>query len=236
MDEVITNAEQVSALVESTQVSEPVATASAVPAPVVVDTRPTWLPEKFTDPEALAKSYSELEKSYSKTFATVDKYELDDDIKKQIKESDNLKTLEQIAKNNKLSNKFYNKIVSDLVEIETAKIKEHNAILAKEKSEIGVERINKVQNMIDSLGLDDEQKKMLTDTFGSNVKMFTTIENVLTNINKKIESFQPVTNATSTTGIREQLESIYSKPDYARAPHKYFEDVKRLNKILAGMQ
>lgn len=239
MDEVITNAEPVSAPVESTPViSEAVATAPVAVAPApVVDTRPTWLPEKFTGPDAyekLAKSYSEIEKTYSKTFASVDNYELEDDIKKHIKESDNLKTLEQIAKNNKLSNKFFNKIVSDLVDIETTKVKERNAIIEKEKNEIGTERITKVQNLIDGLGLDDTQKKMLTDTFGSNAQMFTTIENVLTNMNKKLEAFQPVTNAASTSSVKEQLQDIYSKPDYARAPHKYFEDVKRLNKILAG--
>lgn len=49
-------------MTEEAVVAADVAVEEAVVAPVVESERPAWLPEKFKEPEALAKSYVELEK------------------------------------------------------------------------------------------------------------------------------------------------------------------------------
>lgn len=49
-------------MTEEAVVAADVAVEEAVVAPVVESERPSWLPEKFKEPEALAKSYVELEK------------------------------------------------------------------------------------------------------------------------------------------------------------------------------
>lgn len=231
------NAEQsTQSLEQSVQAVETVPQLIAEPAENINNSRPEWLPEKFESPEALAKAYCEHEKIYSKAFSDrLDHYELEDDLKKQIKASENLKMFETVAKNNKLSNKFYNKILSDFVELEKQQVKEQESILEKEMKEIGSERINKVQNMINNLGIEEEQKQILKNTFGSNAQMFSVIENMLNNFNKEIEAFQPSTNISTVSNAKDQLENIYCNPDYARNPAKYFSEVKRLNEILAGM-
>lgn len=192
----------------------PIVETATTPATGIIDTptqtqRPEWLPDKFKSPEDLAKSYQELSSKLGDMYGAPEDYSFEGE------ELDGVKLFKQVAKEQNLSQKGFEKIVNSYLEKEQAILKTVQEQIIKE---IGDTRINQVKNQLKGLGLSENELKTI-NSFVKSKDEFAVIEKFISKIN---------TSVTTTTGtgmgnnsIRAEIDAIRNHPNFAKNINNY---------------
>jgi len=182
------------------------------------------LPDKFKTVDDLVKSYGELENKLGGFYGSPDEYkwELDG------QEPDGVKLFKEVAKDNNLSQNAFNKLVSGYLDKEKAIVKSYNDNLTKIKKEIGDERILKAKNLINQLGMSENHLKAI-DKFVRGKDEFDALEIMLNKINNHVNT--AINNGQLPINVDEELNKIYSDPEYKYNRAKFHNKILELTKM-----
>lgn len=203
-----------------------------VASPPDVPVRPEWLPEKFKEPQELAKSYSELETKMGGTFGAPEEYKWN----LEGAEPDGVKLFKQVAKENNLSQKAFDEIVSSYIDKEKAILDITQKQVAEDYNKIGKERVDRVKNLIERLSLNEDERDTL-NKFTGGLKEFETLEKILDKVDNSINAVNATNmqESSSIQSIDEELNKIYSDPMYRIKPNKFHARVLELTKKKMGI-
>lgn len=217
----IPNQESVQSIVSPT---EPVATWDLDDNTKITGNRPDWLPENFKNAKAIADSYKELHTKLGGSFGAPDEYKWSNDGE----EPDGVKLFKQVAKEQNLSQSAFDNIVNSYLEKENSIIEIQKEAQKQVIANLGEDRINKVKNQVNNLGLSDELKNTLS-TFIQGEKEFQLLETILGKVNNVVN---PITNInTPLIDYNKELKEIYNNHDYRVNPAKYHDRIIELTKM-----
>jgi hypothetical protein len=202
--------------------SEPSITQVSTPAPNagtgVLDTqtqpeqRPDWLPEKFKSPQDLAKSYQELSTKLGDMYGAPEEYAFEGE------ELSGVNLFKQVAKEQNISQKGFEKIVTSYLEKEKAVMAAIEEQTKNDIKEIGSTRIDQVKNQLNGLGLSEEELKTINGLVKSKSE-FNVIEKFLNKINANVTT--TTANGVGNNSIRAQIDAIRHHPNFAKNINNY---------------
>ena len=205
---------------------------------VVKGKRPDWLPEKFKTVKQLTESYNNIESEFSKVQGLVgapEKYEA-----KEVKlATDVEQMLTDVAKNCNLSNDLFNKLAKSYADNETKMLENYKKQLDDSKSSIGNTRITRINNVLQSLKLDESKDKALRQSINT-LEAFEAFEAVIDKIDVIKAASQPAVDVSAQKiNIDQKVKEIMSLPDYYSNTYKYekqLNDLMTQKKKLLGME
>lgn len=188
--------------------------------------RPEWLPEKYKTVKDAVIGGTNAVKMYSEAFGSPEQYKLEN---QEIKDNPALELINNIAKENNLSNKLYNQLVNSFVEQEKVLISKQNEMITNLKKEIGDERIAPANNWINSFKVTKDEKDKIIKVLGTSKEAFEVLEIIHKQFTSALANGQPQSqmpyNGIDPTA---RLKEIYSSPEWRRAPYKFADEVNKL--------
>jgi hypothetical protein len=233
MENIINNIpvqEPVSAPVVPVQIpnTEPVATWDLDENTKISGNRPDWLPDNFKNAKAVVDSYKELHSKFGSSYGAPEEYKWSNE---GGNEPDGVKLFKQVAKEQNLSQSAFDNIVNSYLDKETTILEAQKEAQKQVIANLGEDRINRMKNQVNNLGLTDELKNTLSN-FVQGEKEFQLLETLLSKVNNIVN---PIANInTPAVDYNKELKDIYNNQDYRVNPAKYHDRVIQLTKMKLG--